>query len=150
MYLSTAQRGYATATGMLYGSNAILKSIAPLWVWGHEKEKEDVTGRQCENGFEGDLQKEGIERRLLALLRQCSSGVLRHGFVHSRRGRGADDAERNQSVFLPIPLPYQSVGVRGGLCAGVGVLPAQRGDVSPSRDGGWLSAEHAPIQEARA
>lgn len=95
MYLSTAQRGYATATGMLYGSNAILKSIAPLWVWGHGKEKENVPGRQCENGFEGDLQEEGIERRVLALLRQCSSGVLRHAFVYSRRGRGTDDAERN-------------------------------------------------------
>lgn len=39
--------------------------------------------------------REGIERRLLAVLRQCSSGVLRHAFVHSRCGRGVDDAERN-------------------------------------------------------
>lgn len=61
----------------------------------HEKEKENVPDRQCENGFEGDLQEEGIERRVLALLRQCSSGVLRHAFVYSRRGRGTDDAERN-------------------------------------------------------
>lgn len=61
----------------------------------HEKEKENVPGRQCENGFEGDLREEGIERRVLALLRQCSSGVLRHAFVYSRRGRGTDDAERN-------------------------------------------------------
>lgn len=44
---------------MLYSFNAILKSIAPLWVWGYEKEKEDVPGQQCENGFEGDLQKGG-------------------------------------------------------------------------------------------
>lgn len=62
---------------------------------GYEKEKENVPGRQCENGFEGGLQEEGIERRVLALLRQCSSGVLRHAFVYSRRGRGTDDAERN-------------------------------------------------------
>lgn len=95
VYSSPTQRGCATASGMLYGSNAILKSIAPLWVWGHEKEKEDVAGRQCENGFEGNLQEEGVERRILTLLRQCSSGVLRHGFVYSRRGRGTDDAERN-------------------------------------------------------
>lgn len=25
----------------------------------HEKEKENVPGRQCENGFEGDLQEGG-------------------------------------------------------------------------------------------
>lgn len=62
---------------------------------GHEKEKEDAPSQQCENGFEGNLQEEGVERRILALLRQCSSGVLRHGFVHSRRGCGADDAERD-------------------------------------------------------
>ena len=62
---------------------------------GHEEEKEDAPSQQCENGFEGNLQEEGVERRILALLRQCSSGVLRHGFVHSRRGCGADDAERD-------------------------------------------------------
>lgn len=80
---------------MLYGSNAILKSIAPLVGVGYEKEKEDAPSQQCENGFEGNLQKEGVERRVLALLRQCSSGVLRHAFVYSHRGRGTDDAERN-------------------------------------------------------
>lgn len=39
VYSSPTQRGYATASGMLYGSNAILKSIAPLWVWGMRKRR---------------------------------------------------------------------------------------------------------------
>lgn len=36
----------------------------------HEKEKENVPGRQCENGFEGDLQEEGIEHALQFLSRK--------------------------------------------------------------------------------
>lgn len=39
VYSSPTQRGYATASGMLYGSNASLKSIAPLWVWGMRKRR---------------------------------------------------------------------------------------------------------------
>ena len=39
VYSSPTQRGYATASGMLYDSNAILKSIAPLWVWGMRKRR---------------------------------------------------------------------------------------------------------------
>lgn len=39
VYSSPTQRGYATASGMLYGSNAILKSIVPLWVWGMRKRR---------------------------------------------------------------------------------------------------------------
>ena len=39
VYSSPTQRGYATASGMLYGSNAILKSIASLWVWGMRKRR---------------------------------------------------------------------------------------------------------------
>ena len=39
VYSSPTQRGYATASGMLYDSNAILKSIVPLWVWGMRKRR---------------------------------------------------------------------------------------------------------------
>lgn len=39
----------------------------------------------------------------------------------------------------------QSVGVCGGVCAGVGLLPAQCGGVPPPCDGGWLPAECAPV-----
>lgn len=49
------------------------------------------------------------------------------------------------NLFLPLPLPYQSVGVCGGVCTGVGLLPAQCGGVPPPCDGGWLPAECAPV-----
>ena len=63
--------------------------------WGSRKEKEDVPKQSCRKRFEGNLQEEGVERRLLALFRQCSSGGVRYGFFHCRRGCGDDDAERN-------------------------------------------------------
>ena len=61
--------------------------------WGSRKEKEDVPKQSCRKRFEGNLQEEGVERRLLALLRQRSSGGVRHGLLHCRSGCGAHVAE---------------------------------------------------------
>lgn len=62
VYSSPTQRGYATASGMLYGSNAILKSIAPLWVWGMRKRR-----KMSQAGSVGTDLKETSRRRVLSV-----------------------------------------------------------------------------------